>query len=289
MQIWDRRQSIISAAGAVIVAIVFLIVLIQLKLYSLLFLPLLFAAAFYYLNMRRYLLRRRWAKEPFPEEWRSILDRRVSYYHNLAPADRTRFETDVRVFLKENRITGVKTRVDDSLRLLVAASAVILTFGHPDWEYRKLPEILIYPRAFDEEYSVTSDSRRRSLAGQVVPQNAIVLARNELEEAFQQPGRVYHVGLHEFAHALDLVDGIAEGIPGDLDPHKLKEWYDLMQQELARVRERRSVLDPYAGKNTGELFAVAVEHFFQRPEDLKRQHPELYLALSQFFHQDPSS
>lgn len=289
MQIWDRRQSIISATGAGIVAIVFAIVLIQLKLYLLLFLPLVFAAVFYYLNMRRYLLRRRWAKEPFPDEWRSILDERVAYYHNLSPADRARFETDVWIFLKENRITGVKTIVDDSLQLLVAASAVMLTFGHPDWEYRKLPEILIYPRAFDEEYSVTSDSRRRSLAGQVVPQNAIVLARNELEEAFRQPERVYHVGLHEFAHALDLVDGIAEGIPGDLDPRKLKEWYALLQQELARVRERRSVLDSYAGKNTGELFAVAVEHFFQQPDELKRRHPELFRALSEFFHQDPSS
>jgi len=165
----------------------------------------------------------------------------------------------------------------------------MLTFGHPDWEHRKLPEILIYPRAFDEEYSITSDTRKRSLAGQIVPQNAIVLARNELEEAFRKPGRVYHVGLHEFAHALDLVDGIAEGIPGDLDPRKLKEWYDLLQQELARVRERRSVLDPYAGKNTGELFAVAVEHFFQQPDELKRQHPELFHALSEYFNQDLSS
>jgi len=239
--------------------------------------------------MRRYLLRRRWAKQPFPEEWKNILDRQVTYYHRLPPVEKARFESDVWIFLKENRITGIETTVDDTLRLLVAASAAMLTFGHPDWEYRKLPEILIYPRAFDEEYSVTSNSRKRSLAGQVVPQNAIVLARDELEEAFRQPGRVYHVGLHEFAHALDLVDGIAEGIPGDLDPRKLQEWYTLLQQELARVRERRSVLDPYAGKNTGELFAVAVEHFFQKPDELKRQHPELFRALSDYLNQDPSS
>ena len=66
MQIWDRKQSIISAVGAAIVAIVFTLVLVQLKVYRLLGLPFLLSATFYYLNMRRYLLRRRWAREAFP-------------------------------------------------------------------------------------------------------------------------------------------------------------------------------------------------------------------------------
>jgi len=289
MQIWDKRQSIVSSIGAVIVAVIFSMVLFHRGLYALFFLPPVLAAIFYYFNMRRYLLRTRWIKQPFPETWRSFLDQWVAYYRMLKPDEKARFERDVWIFLKENRITGVETRIDDSLRLLVAASAVMLTFGHPDWEYQKLPEILIYPRAFDEEYSVTSSSRKRSLAGQVAPHNAIVLARNDLEEAFRNPGRVYHVGLHEFAHALDLADGVAEGIPGDLNPRKIEEWYTLLQKEMAKVREKRSILDPYAAKNTGELFAVAVEHFFQQPDELKQQHPELFRALSEFLNQDLSS
>src|SRR5262249_23656894 len=151
-----------------------------------------------------------------------------------------------------------------------------------------LPEILIYPRSFDEDFDVTSHPQKRILAGMVVPRNAIVLAKNELLAAFQPESPAYHVGLHEFAHALDMGDGSAEGIPADLPGVMVEEWYQLMKDELQKVRHRQSILNPYAGKNTAELFAVAVEYFFQRPLELRAQHAKLYDALSTFFLQDPA-
>jgi len=289
MQVWDKRQSVVSFAGAILFAMILTIIFVRVNLNRWLWLPVVLSVAFYCFNMRRYLLRRRWASQPFPEAWRKLLEQRVPYYRKLDPAEKLRFETDVLIFLKENRITGVETVVDDSLRLLVAASAIMLTFGYPDWEYRKLPEILIYPYTFDEEYRFSSSKGRRVLAGQVVSQSAIVLVRSELEEGFANPEGAYHVGLHEFAHALENLEEGAGGIPRDLDPRVLKEWYTILRQELQRVQEQRSVLDQYGGENTGELFAVAVEHFFQRPLELKRHHPELYRTLAKFLNQDPAA
>ena len=289
MLAWDHRQSTVSLLGALLVAIILSIVLHNLRFPPagiIVALPVPFL--FYYANMRTYLRRKKWMKQPFPTPWQDLLKGEVNYYRRLPPSEKKRFEQNVIFFLKENRITGIDTEIDDRIRLIVASSAVILIFGRPGWEYRKVPEILIYPRSFDEEYSVTSHPRKRTLSGIVVPQNAMVLSKPELLQAFRDPAEPHHVGLHEFAHVLDLADGYAEGIPGDLDPKMVEEWNRLMQQELRLVRQHHSILNPYAGKNLGELFAVAVEYFFQRPVELRQQHNQLYQALATFFNQDPA-
>jgi len=290
MLTWDKRQNIISTGGAVLIGVIVAIILMQLSsnVWISVSTAILVAAAFYALSMRRYFRRLAVGKRTFPTEWKVTLEQKVSYYSRLNSNQKLRFEQDVSIFLEEHTITGIDTVVDDEIRVLVAASAVILIFGHPEWEYRTLPEILIYPRSFDEDFDVTSHPQKRTLAGMVVPRNAIVLAKNELLTAFEPNSPAYHVGLHEFAHALDMGDGAAEGIPADLPGSMVEEWYQLMKDELQRVRHRQSILNPYAGKNTAELFAVAVEYFFQRPQELQAQHAKLYEALCLFFLQDPA-
>jgi len=60
-----------------------------------------------------------------------------------------------------------------------------------------------------------------------------------------------------------------------------------MQRELAAIRAGHSDIDPYAGTNEAEFFAVVNEYFFERPEKLKEHHPELFDLLSQALHQHP--
>ena len=50
-----------------------------------------------------------------------------------------------------------------------------------------------------------------------------------------------------------------------------------------------SFLDPYAGTDESEFFAVATEHFFDRPDAMHAQHPDLYEVLSAFYRQDPAA
>jgi len=290
MLTWDKRQNAISIGGGALIALIVTIIVMQLSRnpFVSVALGVLLGAAFYALSMRRNFRRLAIGKRTFPTEWKDILQRKVSYYSRLNSNEKLRFERDVAIFLEEHTITGIDTDVDDEIRVLVAASAVILIFGHPEWEYRTLPEILIYPRSFDEDFDVLSHPQKRNLVGMVVPRNAIVLAKNELLAAFQPESPAYHVGLHEFAHALDMGSGSAEGIPADLPGSMVEEWYQLMKDELQRVRHSQSILNPYAGKNTAELFAVAVEYFFQRPHELQAQHAKLYEALCLFFLQDPA-
>jgi Mlc titration factor MtfA (ptsG expression regulator) len=44
-----------------------------------------------------------------------------------------------------------------------------------------------------------------------------------------------------------------------------------------------SALDPYGAEAPAELFAVAVEAYFETPIPLKKQYPRLYAELLAFF------
>jgi hypothetical protein len=48
------------------------------------------------------------------------------------------------------------------------------------------------------------------------------------------------------------------------------------------------VLDPYGLSSPPELFAVAVEAFFQVPAAVADGHPDLYAFLASYFNQDPA-
>jgi Mlc titration factor MtfA (ptsG expression regulator) len=101
-----------------------------------------------------------------------------------------------------------------------------------------------------------------------------------------------HVGIHEFAHVLDFIGqggGPAHGVPGILPADLGPRWTRQIGLERERLLSGQSVLHPYGLKNEAELFAVAVESFFQEPLRVRAAHPDLYGLLSEFFNQDPAA
>jgi len=246
--------------------------------------PPLAGGAVFWLLMRQALRRHRVGGRTFLPRWRRTLER-VPYYMDLDGVERRRFEREVSIFLDRAEITGVRTTVHDGVRLLVASSAVMLTFGRPGWTLEGLPEILIYPAPFDERFR---NSRRHvAYAGMVVPRNAIALSKSALIWSFRED-EPFHVGLHEFAHFLDMEDGGFDGVPRGLPAEAQRRWHALIAAERARVRDGDSALDEYAATSEAETFAVAVEHFFKAPARLRRRHPELYAALRDYLNQDPA-
>ena len=239
---------------------------------------------------QRYRQRQRLLAEPMIAEERAQLERSVPYYRKLDDEGRRRFEDDVRIFLAEQVITGAGGRsVDREAKLLIAASAAMLTHGLPDWEWSRVRDIVVYPRAFDERYDTEKEG---NVAGQVHLRGPVIFSRRELHHGFRDAGDGLHVGLHELAHVIDMEDGSADGLPADLDWMATAPWVKTVASRLRRVRARqgsgrRDVLRPYAGTNEAELFAVAVEAFFERPGRLARLDPELFALLRDYFNQDP--
>ena len=95
------------------------------------------------------------------------------------------------------------------------------------------------------------------------------------------PQRGENVVYHEFAHQLDMIDGITDGTPPLGDDEEARErWVRVCTAAYDTVRADRSeVLRPYAGTNPAEFFAVATEVFFNRPDALQAHEPDLYAEL----------
>lgn len=227
--------------------------------------------------------------EPLPEPSRSILRRKVLFYRQLDAGEKERFERQVQRFLRQVRITGVETKVTDTDRLLVAASAVIPVFGFPQWKgYPNLREVLLYPDTFDDDdFSVEGEDRDTlGLVGWDELNDQMILSQPALRLGFE-PDADINVGIHEFAHLLDMVDGATDGVPELLlDPAYIPSWLELVDREIEAIRLNKSVLPEYGGADAAEFFAVAAEYFFQRPRYLKHRHPELFRQLQRIFRQD---
>lgn len=240
----------------------------------------------------RYHRRRALLAQPFPDEWRRILERRVSFYRELDDqAARRRFEDDVRIFLVEQRIYGAgqgpeRLPIGDETRLLIAASAAILSHGLPNFEWPRMRDIVVHPRAFDENYG----NEDPTIAGMVHLQGPILYSERDLRLGFRRQDG-HNVGLHELAHTLDLADGHADGVPIGASWASSAPWVAIISDRLAKLRADRypNVLRDYAATNEAELFAVAVEVFFEQPHALRDKDPELYGMLRDYFGQDPAA
>ena len=192
-------------------------------------------------------------------------------------------------FERQVRITGVETKVTDTDRLLVAASAVIPVFGFPQWKgYPNLREVLLYSDTFDDDdFSVEGEDRDTlGLVGWDELNGQMILSQLALRLGFEPDAHI-NVGIHEFVHLLDMVDGATDGVPELLlDPKHIPSWLKLVDREIEAIRRDQSVLPEYGGTDEAEFLAVAAEYFFQRPRYLKYHHPELFAQLQRIFRQD---
>ena len=227
-------------------------------------------------------------KIPFPEEWRKILEKYVQFYRALSPEDKARFETEIQIFLHETRVTGIKTEVDDVTLVLAAASAEIIVFSFPEWEYDNLGEILIYPGPFTKDFKTEGPDRTvLGMVGTGTMQGIMILSKPALIAGFENTNDKKNVGIHEFAHLLDAADGAYDGIPSlFLKNQYIAPWLEAMHKELERIYSGDSKMNPYGGSNKIEFFAVATEYFFEHPESMKKNKPELYEMMTHIFQQD---
>lgn len=225
---------------------------------------------------------------PFPEGWEFILQSHVDFYLALDESQKERFQNLVKVFLDEVPITGVRTDVDEQCRVLVAASAVIPIFGFDDWEYSRLGEILIYPSAFDDGYQTDGgdDQNTLGMIGVNHLSGVMILSKPALIAGFANSQDKRNVGIHEFAHLVDMADGAVDGLPAGIPGNVVRPWIEWVGGELKRPVDNNEHIDDYAFTNEAEYFAVLTEYFFEAPEVLSQRAPETYQMMQAMYRQN---
>ena len=239
--------------------------------------------------------------ELFPEEWRSILAQSIPFYSRLpTEADREQLQRDIVRFVAEKSWTPFDVEIDDRKRVVIAAHACLLLNRRLDLGlYPRTLEIILRSGTFGPQTQSRSPDGHlfesvEDRIGEAWYRGPIVLSWGAIEALIQDHDPHQNVIIHEFAHALDHLDGISDGTPPLESGRELSEWADVFTHEYQRLRQlasdgRFQDIDPYAATNPAEFFAVVTEQFFCRGAALRRQHLDLYGQLELFFRQDPAN
>lgn len=190
------------------------------------------------------------------------------------------------VFLRDVKIDGMAGVSPTPLhRAWVAASCALLHVGRPDWPFPPVRRVVLSPMPFDAK--TYAPSRDGTLAGfYSAKDGGVWMSVDRLVDSNLRDSDGYNVGIHEFAHALDgrIADGISPRMSGAFS----RAWVPVLRQAMTAAGMPSGALDRCAAKNMGEAFGVAVETFFETPQALRTQDPDLYARLSEFLGQNPA-
>ncbi|WP_372572451.1 M90 family metallopeptidase [Ruegeria jejuensis] len=256
----------------------------------------LIAAALGYRYWSKKQARHKLLETPLSVAQRRTIEDLVPIVRRMPPELRAGLDGKVNLFLDQVDFIGCDgLEVTEDMRLSIAAQACLLVVNSELW-YENLTTVLIYPNAFK--------SRQRRHSGYVVTEQEVVRTGESwdrgpviLSWAHSRQGGLndhdgHNVVFHEFAHQIDDLSGRTNGVPILSEGQSFAEWERVFltayETHLRAVETgHRTVIDPYGAEGHEEFFAVSVEVFFERPQALKNDVPEVYEQLSKLFRLDP--
>ena len=251
---------------------------------------------FSWLRNRR---RRKIRAKPFPEAWLDLLSRHVPFYESLSTNDQDKLRDDMHVFIEEKDWVGIDgLDITDEIRVVIAAQACLLLVGFQKHRYfHNVKSIIVHPTTYttrDVDFEgVVVREQTVPVAGQAYHRGPVLLSWSHVQHGgkYHEDGR--NVVIHEFAHKLDMMDGLVDGTPPLKIRKSYRRWIDVMTREFENLKSPRKkrgarLLDEYGATNPAEFFAVASECFFEQASRMRHKHPELYEILRGYYQQDPA-
>ncbi len=245
------------------------------------------------------LRRKRLRTKPFPYKWDRILEERLPIYRRLPHELKIQLQGHIQVFLAEKTFYGCGgLELTDEIRVTIAGSACLLILNRKSDDFPGLYSILVYPSEFivkgarqDEAGVVTEEER--ILSGESWSQGKVILSWDDVAHDFISVSSGNNVVLHEFAHQLDQQSGHANGAPILDRRGSYSRWAAVFTREFNALREEaadgeNSVISEYGATHPAEFFATATEAFFEKPEQLRRDHRALYEELRNYYKVDPA-
>lgn len=253
--------------------------------------------------------RRILAERRIPDELWDWVMKEHPIFRYLSEGERPKLRELATIFLAEkifDPVGGVE--LDDELKLSIAAQAVLPLVGLDiDW-YDDWSTVMVTPREYEvqkkdyDEAGVVHEYDDE-FSGEAFDLGPVALSRVDIEASGWGDG--YNVVIHEMAHKIDGRSGVFDGVPPLPRDIRPEEWRSVFAEAFgdlraklnspASRRPRRgklrksggSRIDSYAAESPEEFFAVICEYFFERPELLGSEYPEVYRLLARFFRRDP--
>ena len=205
------------------------------------------------------------------------------------------------LFLDRKEFSAVGgLRLQDAMVVAIAAQAVLPVLRLGLQVYDSFVGIVVTPEEVVTTRSITDDDGvvhefEDELHGESVPGGPMMLSwRHVRGIGVASEQTAYNVVIHEFAHVIDMGNGVIDGVP--LLPAEIPagEWQATLQAEFEDFVRRvdagnLTVIDPYGAEAPEEFFGVACEAFFVEPWRTRDEHPALYALFVRYFKQDPAA
>ncbi|AFY41922.1 M90 family metallopeptidase [Nostoc sp. PCC 7107] len=242
--------------------------------------------------------RNRLKKRLFPPLWSAVIENNLPIYLRLTPEERRRLQGHIQVFLAEKQFIGCQgLQVTAEMKITIAAVACLLLLNERGAYFPKLRSILIYPSTYFVNQTVAVsdyvvEERRDARLGESWVKDQVILSWEQVQQDTQNWHDGHNVVLHEFAHQLDQADGKAEGVPILTNKSDYLVWAQVMTAEYQQLcndiqQDIKTVIDSYGATNPAEFFAVATETFFEKPQQLLKEHSTLYELLNRYYQVNP--
>ena len=214
--------------------------------------------------------------------------------------DLTRLRRLTTLFLARKEFSGAQGFVvTDEIAVAVSAQAVLPVLNLGLGLYDGFVGIVMHGDAVVAQREVVDDNGvvhefEEELAGEAMQGGPVMLSWHDVDAAGTSDPWGYNVTVHEFVHLIDMVDGIADGVPALRNRQAREVWLSVMQPAYTdfcrQVDADQPVsVDPYAAESIDEFFAVTSEAFFVDPDGLHQAMPQVYRLLTRYFGQDPRS
>ncbi|MCD2257661.1 zinc-dependent peptidase [Psychroserpens sp. XSD401] len=213
-------------------------------------------------------------KKRLDKEQRSILRRQFSFYQKLDDTEKERFEHRVATFINSKYFLGREDLVvTTEMKVLVAATSTMLTFGFRDYQIDLIDKIIIYPGTF---YSNSNEAYHK---GELNPKlKALVISWEDFLYGYDDENDNINLGIHEFTHAIHINSLKNNDVSSLIFKVAFSELTDMLSAEenLRKQLIASKYFRDYAFTNQFEFVAVIVETFIETPEEFKRQFPRIY-------------
>ncbi|ULC60413.1 zinc-dependent peptidase [Flaviramulus sp. BrNp1-15] len=213
------------------------------------------------------------------KEEKSVLKNQFPFYKKLTDKEKRYFEHRVSSFIKDKDFIGREDfEITDEIKVLVSATAIMLTFGFRDFYIDFISKIVIYPNEF---FSNTNSVYHK---GEFNPKlKTLVLSWEDFKLGFDDENDNLNLGIHEFTHAIHLSSLKDRDVSSIifLDTFKELTTFISRNETLRKKLIDSGYFREYAFTNQFEFLSVLIENFIETPNEFRALFPDIYNKTKQ--------
>lgn len=214
---------------------------------------------------------------PFPKKISSesllFLKTNFPFYMGLSDKKKVYFEHRVACFLEKYQFVSREDfKITEEVKVHVAATLIMLSFGMRKYLCEVFDKIIIYPSIYFSK--ITQQYHK----GEFNPNTkAVVFSWEDFRKGYDVSSDNLNLGIHEFAHVLHY-QGLRSNDSGSI---LFSRMYAVINEEMNDAVFRQQLIESnyfrlYAFTNQFEFLAVILEHYFETPVEFESRFPDLY-------------